>query len=198
MAAVVTNSAILQAKKCLNGFTLIELLVVLAVVAFLAFVTVPLASGWLRNAQLERDFAGVQRALGTAKALAMRNPQAVSTASFTPTAALCRSGTSLLIYQLDQPNKNDPANCSRVAASDKPVHSLGQDVSITFGADSKAFCGAQFDARGSVRLCRGANCTTCDLTFDPRLDSGAIKVSVLGADATTDASKDQTQLIRAF
>jgi type II secretory pathway pseudopilin PulG len=30
MAAVVTNSAILQAKKRLSGFTLIELLVVLA------------------------------------------------------------------------------------------------------------------------------------------------------------------------
>lgn len=186
------------AKMGPGGFTLIELLVVLAVVAFLAFATVPLASGWIRNAQLERDFAGVQRALGTAKALAMRNAQGVSAAGFTPTAVLCRLNTSLLIYQLDQPNKNDAASCSRAAASDKPVHSLGQDVSITFGANNQAFCGAQFDARGSVRLCQGANCATCDLSFDPRLDSGAIKVTVAGADATADASKDQTQLIRAF
>ncbi len=181
-----------------RGFTLVELLVVVALVAFLAFVTAPLASGWLRNAQLERDFAGVQRALGTAKALAMRNAQAKPSAGFTPTAVLCRLEESLLIYQVDQPNKNDTASCSRAALSDKPVHRLGQDVSISFGASSKAFCGAQFDARGSVRLCQGANCATCDLTFDPRLDSGAIKVAVAGADTTTDASKDQTQLIRAF
>jgi len=180
------------------GFTLIELIVVLAVVAFLAFVTVPLASGWIRNAQLERDFAGVQRALGTAKALAMRNAQGVAAGGFTPTAVLCRVDTSLLIYQLDQPNKNDPASCSRALASDKPVHRLGQDVSITFGANNQAFCGAQFDARGRVRFCQGANCATCDLLFDPRLDSGALKVAVAGADATADASKDQTQLIRAF
>ncbi|HEY6529330.1 MAG TPA: type II secretion system protein [Cellvibrionaceae bacterium] len=186
-----------------RGFTLIELLVVLAIVAFLAFATAPLASGWIRNAQLDKDFAGVQRALGTTKALAMRNAQGAAAedpaaTGFYPTAVLCRSDVNLVIFQRDIPNPNDLASCSRVGTSDKPVHRLGQDVAITFGATNLAFCGAQFDVRGSVRLCRGANCTTCDLTFDPRTDSGALKISVTGADATDDASKDQNQLIRAF
>ncbi|RYZ95266.1 MAG: type II secretion system protein, partial [Moraxellaceae bacterium] len=84
---------LIHSEPCMNrklGFSLIELLVVLAVVAFLAFVTVPLATGWIRNAQLEKDFAGLQRALGTAKALAMRN--STGAASSEPVAVLCRSG----------------------------------------------------------------------------------------------------------
>jgi prepilin-type N-terminal cleavage/methylation domain-containing protein len=184
-----------------QGFTLIELLVVLAIVAFLVFATAPLASGWIRNAQLDRDFAGVQRALGTTKALAMRNAQgaaAENPAGFFPTAVLCRTDVNLVIFQRAIPNPNDLASCSRLAAGDKPVHRLGQDVAITFGATNQVFCGAQFDVRGSVRLCRGANCATCDITFDPRNDSGALKVTVTGADAMDDASKDQNQLIRAF
>ena len=45
-----------------RGFSLIELCSGSGGGGVLAFVTVPLASGWIRNAQLERDFAGLQRA----------------------------------------------------------------------------------------------------------------------------------------
>lgn len=188
--------------KINQGFSLIELLVVLAVVAFLAFISAPLATGWIRNAQLERDFAGIQRALSTTKSLAMRNVTGTPAqgAVFVATAALCRANDTLIIYQRGIPAPTDLASCNRVsavAAENKPLYSMGQDVAITFGANNQAFCGAVFDARGSVRLCSGANCTTCDTTFDPRA-SGALKVSISGADATSDPNSDQTQLIRAF
>ncbi len=186
-----------------RGFSLVELLVVLAIVAMLALVSAPLATGWIRNAQLERDFAGIQRALSTTKSLAMRNitGAAGQAAAFVPAAALCRAGETLIIVQRGVPNPNDEANCNRVvpaSVNNKPVYSMGQDVVITFGSNNQAFCGAAFDARGSVRMCRGANCSTCDVIFDPRSNSGALKVTVIGADTTSDPSNDQSQLIRAF
>jgi prepilin-type N-terminal cleavage/methylation domain-containing protein len=182
--------------KWMRGFTLIELLVVMAIVAFLAFVTVPLAIGWIRNAQLEKDFAGIQRALGTTKALAMRNIGAAKAGE--PAAVLCRSGVQLIIYQAGVP-AGAVASCTRVsatAANNKPVYGMGQDVAITFGANNQAFCGAQFDARGSMRLCQGANCATCDVAFNPETNGG-LKVLITGADAV-DVNNDQTQSIRTF
>jgi prepilin-type N-terminal cleavage/methylation domain-containing protein len=194
-----------MAMQRVRGFTLIEILVVLAMVAFLAFMTVPMATGWIRNAQLERDFAGIQQALGTAKALAMRNSSAAgavdAAGAFVPAVALCRAKDTLIIYQRGVPNSADQASCNRVspvASNNKPIYSMGQDVAITFGANNLAFCGAAFDARGSLRLCRGVDCTSCDLTFDPTTNAGALKVAISGADATTDPDHDQTQLIRAF
>lgn len=188
-----------------QGFTLIELLVVLALVAFLAFITLPMATGWIRNAQLERDFAGIQQALGTTKALAMRNSTAAAAtdvaAVFVPASTLCRANDTLVIYQRGVPDSADLASCARVspvASNNKPIYSMGQDVAITFGANNQAFCGAAFDARGSLRLCRGVNCATCDIAFDPRTSTGALKVSISGADAMNDPDHDQTQLIRAF
>jgi prepilin-type N-terminal cleavage/methylation domain-containing protein len=180
-----------------RGFTLIELLVVLAIVAFLAFVTVPLASGWIRNAQLEKDFAGIQRALGTTKALAMRNLNNAKVG--VATAVLCLSGVQLIVYQSEVP-AGAAASCARIdpiAANNKPLYSLGQDVTITFGATNQAFCGAQFDARGTMRLCQGANCATCDITFNPDTNGG-LKVQINGADTNLDDAHDQSQFIRAF
>lgn len=189
----------------IRGFTLIELLVVLAMVAFLAFITVPMATGWIRNAQLERDFAGIQQALGTTKALAMRNSTATAAvdaaAAFIPASILCRASDTLVIFQRGVPNSADLASCARlspVASNNKPIYRMGQDVAITFGVNNQAFCGAAFDARGSLRLCQGANCATCDITFDPRTNTGALKVAISGADSTSDPDHDQTQLIKAF
>ncbi|HEY6529335.1 MAG TPA: type II secretion system protein [Cellvibrionaceae bacterium] len=185
-----------------QGFSLIELLVVLAVVAFLAFVTVPLATGWIRNAQLEKDFAGLQRALGTAKALAMRNStgaiadDAAANAAFTATrvtVALCRRGQDLFVYNVAA------ATCALTGGT--PIYHMGQDVAITFG-NQQAFCGALFDARGRVRLCTGTDCTTCSTSFDP---STGLTVRITGADTfsdPTDATQsdpnDQANTIRAF
>lgn len=183
-----------------QGFTLIELVVVLAIVAFLVVLSVPLASAWIRNAQLERDYAGIARALSTTKSLAMRNfTGSAAQGVFTPTAALCRANDTLVIFQRGVPNTTDQASCSRLsptASNNKSAYTMGQDVAITFGANNQAFCGAVFDARGSMRLCSGANCATCETNFDPR-DAGALKVVVSGADAST-SNSDQTQFIRAF
>lgn len=198
------------------GFSLVELLVVLAVVAFLAFVTAPLASGWIRNAQLEKDFAGVQRALGTTKALAMRNSQGMAAGenpapntafpAASIAAALCRKGDG--IYVASAPTT--PLNCSGSDWNNKdkgakPLYQMGQDVSITFG-NNTAFCGALFDVRGRVRLCSGDPCTTCNSSFDP---TTGINLVVKGADVFKDPAaadketaksdpKDQTNIIRAF
>jgi|GEM_PF-3262214 len=186
-----------------RGFSLIELLVVLAVVAFLAFVTVPLASGWIRNAQLEKDFAGVQRALGTTKALAMRNSTGAD--SGVASAVLCRSGQDLFIFQRTGTTPATAAACSRLALltpADRPVYHMGQDVAITFGNNNQAFCGASFNSRGAVSLCQGADCSTCTLPFDP---ATGLSVVVTGADTLRDPNNannadpnDQSNIIRAF
>lgn len=197
------------------GFSLVELLVVLAVVAFLAFVTVPLASGWIRNAQLEKDFAGLQRALGNAKALAMRNatgsaapeniPPNSPFASDNIAAVLCRKGDNLfLATAADLPAANRScadANWNNINAGARPFYRMGQDVAISFG-NQIAFCGAYFDARGRVRLCQGNPCTTCTTAFDP---ATGLSVVVAGADTTQDPNNanrpdpnDQSNTIRAF
>lgn len=197
-----------------RGFSLIELLVVLVVVAFLAFLTAPLATSWIRNAQLEKDFAGVQRALGAAKALAMRNSAGIAAADNTPaaaafpaeavTAALCRSGDDLFVAA--SPSADKPVSCAEDKwnrlPTGRPVYHMGQDVAITFGS-TKNFCGALFDARGRVRLCEGtAPCTSCATSFDP---ATGLRLVITGADSfsdTTDSSKpdpkDQSNIIRAF
>lgn len=197
-----------------QGFSLVELLVVLAVVAFLAFITAPLATSWIRNAQLERDFAGVQRALGTAKALAMRNSNGVAAsdnvaanAAFPAevvTVALCRSGDDLFVAA-SPPAPAAPVNCAEAAwnrlPTGRPIYHMGQDVAITF-SNQKNFCGALFDARGRVRLCEGNPCTTCTTAFD---SATGLSVLIAGADSFKDAAdsnksdpKDQSNIIRAF
>ena len=184
-----------------SGFSLIELLVVLAIVAFLAFVTVPLASGWIRNAQLERDFAGIQRALGLAKALAMRNSTgaAVNTlpAAATATAAICRRNQDIFIYQIVPAGANPQQNADCTRAGGNPVYHMGDNVAITY--NNQAICGAQFDGRGRLRLCQGAACNNCTLAFNP--DVGLV-VDVTGADNTgatnADEKNDQSRFIRAF
>ncbi len=198
------------------GFSLVELLVVLAVVAFLAFVTVPLASGWIRNAQLEKDFAGLQRALGTAKALAMRNATGIEAPnSFLPNAplpganiaaVLCRKGDNLFLASAaDLPvaaNRScADANWNSIAAGARPFYRMGQDVAITFG-NQIAFCGAYLDVRGRAKLCQGNPCTTCTTSFDP---ATGLRVVVAGADTTQDPNNanrpdpnDQSNTIQAF
>ncbi|RYZ83456.1 MAG: hypothetical protein EOO68_32955 [Moraxellaceae bacterium] len=78
---------------------------------------------------------------------------------------------------------------------------MGQDVSITFG-NNRAFCGARFDARGTVTLCDGVGCNNCTTAFDP---ATGLSVTIAGADSfkdPNDATKsnpnDQTNTIRAF
>lgn len=193
-----------------RGFSLIELLVVLAVVAFLAFVTVPLASGWIRNAQLEKDFAGLQRALGTAKALSMRNSKGVSASMaaadqpFLPaevTVAMCRKGDDLFVASAPTaPLKCTDEDWNNLNKGAKPIYKMGQDVAITFG-NQKTFCGALFDSRGRVRLCEGNPCS-CTSSFDP---STGLSVVITGADTFKDSNdanksdpKDQSNIIRAF
>lgn len=198
---------------------MVELLVVLAVVAFLAFVTAPLASGWIRNAQLEKDFAGVQRALGTAKALAMRNgtgmrvPEKINISEAIKAeniaAILCRKGVNIFVASAaDLPaNKRTCADAdwNNIEKGAKPFYKMGQDVKIAFG--NEEFCGAHFDARGRVRMC-DKTCTTCTATFDP---STGLSVEVKGADTykvaaptaadsgnTKSDPKDQTHIIQAF
>ena len=127
-----------------EAFSLIELLVVL-VVAFLAFVTVPLASGWIRNAQLERDFAGLQRALGTTKALAMRNSTGADS-GVTKCGAL-PLGKGLFMFQRTGTTPGDSRRLHSpkfTAPADQPIYRMGQDVAITFGNNNQAFCGASF------------------------------------------------------
>ena len=205
--------------KYKQGFSLVELLVVLAVVAFLAFVTAPLASGWIRNAQLEKDFAGVQRALGTAKALAMRNGTGMSAPeniavnqaieANNRAAIVCRKENNLFLASAVDLSENKrtcaDADWNDIKNGAKPFYKMGQDVSIAFG--NKKFCGAHFDSRGRVRLC-DESCTTCTASFEP---STGLSVVVKGADTFKDPAataaekesnkldpKDQTTIIRAF
>lgn len=87
-----------------NGFTLIEMMITIGLVAFLMTLGVPLARQWVQSAH-QRDAAGMlAEALGRAKALALRNPQAI-TDQTAPAAAVCLIAGKLSVVSADATKK---------------------------------------------------------------------------------------------
>ncbi len=66
-----------RVRRPARGFTLIELLLSLAITAMLVVVVAPLAGDWSRSAQTAGARARLVQGWSTAKALALRNPEAV-------------------------------------------------------------------------------------------------------------------------
>ena len=87
-----------------KGFTLIEMMITIGLVAFLLTLGVPLAREWVQSAH-QRDAAGIlNEALWRAKALALRNPQALTDQTL-PAAAVCLIGTKVSVVAADTTQK---------------------------------------------------------------------------------------------
>ncbi|GGA44108.1 pilus assembly FimT family protein [Dyella nitratireducens] len=123
------------------GFSLIELMVVIGLVAFLLTLGVPLAREWVQSAH-QRDSAGkLAEALGRAKALALRNPQALTDQSL-PAAAVCLIGQQLSVVGADT---NKQIACTNQSDWTQQISS---DASVVLTNTNIPFQCAAYNERG--------------------------------------------------
>lgn len=71
-----------------QGFTLVEFLVTASLIALLVGAALPFSSDWVASSRIQETQSLLQKAISTAKARAMRNPNGI--ASQTPVAVVCR------------------------------------------------------------------------------------------------------------
>lgn len=96
------------------GFTLVELLVTLAITAFLLMASAPFAADGSASAQVKEADSKLRSAYGLAKAMALRNPNAVLDGSYTAASLVVLNDGSqhqLYVCASDASNSTQVAQC---------------------------------------------------------------------------------------
>lgn len=133
-----------------GGFTLIELMIAIAIMALLLLAAAPFTQSWVDGTRQVRARSNLLEAVGQARALAMRNPQAL-------TAAEAAQGAAAVVYDsathtLCVVPRNADGTAWNMCGTG---HWRGQianpaDLSLASGADEDAaeFVCAAYDTRG--------------------------------------------------
>lgn len=126
-------------RRC-AGLTLLELMITLALFAFLMLVGLPLTRAWVQSVH-QRDAAGmVIEGLGRAKALALRNPQALTDQTL-PAAVACLVSGQIRVAAA----ASSGATCSQ---SITWTTTLPSDATVVKSADNTAFQCVAYNERG--------------------------------------------------
>lgn len=113
--------------KMNRGFTLIEMVTVLAVSTILLATTIPLGGFWIESAKLSSTKGEMSHGIGKAIATALRNEQALDSAS--PASALCLSPTNQL--SVLQANSSELPNCAASTGTTVWTSSIPENIEVT-------------------------------------------------------------------
>jgi prepilin-type N-terminal cleavage/methylation domain-containing protein len=152
-----TPVAAQRRNRAAPGFTLIELMVTLALVAFLAMVSLPFTSEWISSHRMNQAETLLRSAVAKAKAEAMKNSHALAMPGLLEpavTTALCWDPGSrrlALWARLSdgafQPcTEASPGNAEKIASWDTPS---GVTLLRNANAAQPVFVGVCFDSRGT-------------------------------------------------
>lgn len=152
-----------RSSRNVLGFTLIEMMVTIGLVAFLMTLGVPLAREWVQSAH-QREAAGLMtEALGRAKALALRNPQALTDQTL-PAAAVCFTGGELMVVG----GTAKGATCDAKAEWTRPLPS---DASVVLTLTNIPFQCVAYNTRGVPLVTTVSNLACSQAALDVNVAS---------------------------
>jgi len=124
----------MQLRRRQQAFTLVELMVTLSIMAFLLMACTPFLTGWTHSRQIKDAQSKLLSGYGLAKALALRNPDAVQSNQAAAGLRL-ETGTSLRTVYVCS---GDPshANCASSGSSVRWSASFPSSVVLTLGGGS--------------------------------------------------------------
>lgn len=161
-----------QMFKPVSGFSLIELLITIALIAFLAFMALPMTAAWIDGPDVDRSQAGFAKAYTLAKNIAIREGAAQSPNG--ATSALCvvadgegnrRVTVRKQTGEVGNANRL-PANCSG-GGDEVYSQEIAKNVAIKYGALATDFICACFTSKGAIAPVAGTtNCGAADNCID--------------------------------
>lgn len=163
----------LSFNRPIKGFSLIELLITIALIAFLAFMALPMTAAWIDGPDVNKTQTGFTKAYTLAKNIAIREG-AAQTANGA-SSALClitnADGTRRIIVRSQTGEVGDenrqPAHCND---GGEVVYSqdIANGVSIKYGATASTdFKCACFTSKGAIAPITTTNCTAAQNCLNP-------------------------------
>jgi prepilin-type N-terminal cleavage/methylation domain-containing protein len=124
----------MQLRRQQQAFTLVELMVTLSIMAFLLMACTPFLAGWTHSRQIKDAQSKLLSGYGLAKALALRNPDAMQSNQAAAGLKL-ETGTSLRTVYVC---KGDPssANCASSGSTVLWSANFPSSVALTLGGAS--------------------------------------------------------------
>lgn len=147
-----------------QGFTLIEVMVVVALVALLLMMALPLTREWVQSAHQRQTAGMLAEAFGRAKALALRNPQALTDQNL-PGAAVCLIGKQLSVVGVGADKK---LTCANPAVWTQPISS---DASVVLTNTNIPFQCSAYNERGVLLVMSLGSLSCAQASLDVNVGS---------------------------
>lgn len=152
--------------RLVKGFTLIEVLIVIAIIGALVLVAAPLTGGWVKEANITNVESAMNEAIGRAKAIALRNENAIT--GNNAVAAICIDSATRKLTVLESASAGASPDCTTPTGAQVWQSQLSTDIAVTVaGASVTCLC---FDNKSI--LTQASNCSTCTNATNFNLNSG--------------------------